>query len=102
MCKVAADNGHKIEYLKGVNRPIGETYDINFDGIPTDLKSTKSSGNLVKYVKKAYKDQGAKAVFLELKIKNEVFIEMMAEAKRKYDVRIFYYWTDERKVREFK
>lgn len=102
MCKVAADNGHKIEYLQGVNRPKGETFDITFDGIPTDLKSTQSPGNLVQYVKKAYKEQGANAVFLELKIKNDVFTEKMAEAKRKYDVRIFYYWTEEGKVREFK
>lgn len=40
MCKVAADNGHEIQFLKGTGRKVGQTYDIILDSLPTDLKST--------------------------------------------------------------
>ena len=54
MCKVLADNGHDIEYLQGVNRPAGQTYDITIDDMKADLKCiTGGAGNIVKYAKKA-------------------------------------------------
>ena len=53
MCKTVADNGHDVEYLKGVNRPKGQTYDIRMDGMKADLKCiTGGAGNIVKYAKK--------------------------------------------------
>ena len=102
MCCVAADNGHKVEYLHGLNRPTGETYDITFDGIPTDLKSTGSIGNIVKYVKKAYKQQGAKAILIEFEINNPEVYDKLNEAKRKYNIRIYFYFKEERKIREYR
>ena len=67
MCKVLADNGHDVEYLQGVNRPAGQTYDIRMDGIKADLKCiTGGAGNIVKYIKKALTKQGGEAVILEL------------------------------------
>ena len=49
MCRVLADNGHAVEFLKEGNRPIGETYDIKLDGVKADLKCvTGGAGNIVK------------------------------------------------------
>ena len=102
MCKVAANNGHEIEYLHGNNRTNGQTFDINFDGIPTDLKSTDGYGNIVKYIGKAYKKQGAKAVLIEVAEVNKTLIEKFGEAKRKYSVKIFYYVKTDEIIHEFK
>ena len=102
MCKVAANNKHRVEYLRGNNRPKGQTYDIRLDGMPTDLKSTDGFGNIVQYIGKAYKKQGAKAVLLEVAEKNDTLKEKLAEAKRKYSVRIFYYVKGQEVMQEFK
>lgn len=102
MCCVAADNGHKVEYLHGLNRPQGETYDITFDGTPTDLKSTGSIGNIVKYVKKAYKQQGAEAILIEFEINKPEVYDKLNESKRKYNIRIYFYFKEERKIREYR
>lgn len=102
MCKVAANNGHEIEYLRGNNRPKGKTYDIKLDGTPTDLKSTTGYGNIVRYIGKAYKKQGAKAVLLEVPEVNDTLIEKFAEAKRKYLIKIFYFVKGHKIMQEFK
>lgn len=104
MCKVLADNGHDVEYLKGVNRPIGQTYDIHMDGIKADLKCiTKGAGNIVKYARKALKEQGAEAVVFELPKNPEVeFYEVLAEARRKCKGRIFFYILDDNVLKEIK
>lgn len=101
MCKVAADNGHKIEFLSENNRPEGQTYDIRFDGIPTELKSTTGTGNIVKYARYAQKKQGAQAVLFEFPSPSEEISEKLAEIKRKYQMRIFFYFSNEKVVREF-
>ena len=100
MCKVAADNGHRIEYLQGVNRPKGETYDITFDGIPTELKSTNSVGNIVQHIGKAVNKQGAHAVLLEFESHDQLIYDRLNEAKRKYNVRLFFYFKGDNKIRE--
>ena len=101
MCKVAADNGHKIEFLRENDRPAGQTYDIRFDGIPTELKSTTSTGNIVKYARYAQKKQGAQAVLFEFPSPSKEISEKLAEIKRKYQVRIFFYFSNENVIREF-
>ena len=65
MCKVIADNGHFVEYLREKNRANGDTFDICIDGIPTDLKCiTGGTGNMVKYAKKQCKSRGQKLSYL--------------------------------------
>ena len=50
MCRVLADNGHKIEYLHENNREEGQTYDIKIDGMKADLKCiTGGASYIVKY-----------------------------------------------------
>lgn len=103
MCKVLADNGHDVEYLQGVNRPAGQTYDILFDNIKADLKCvTGGAGNIVKYAKKALTKQGGEAVVFEIPSHNPKYYEALAEARRKCTGRIFFYFMDDMELKEIK
>lgn len=103
MCKVLADNGHDVEYLKGVGRPKGDTYDIRMDGIKSDLKCvTGGAGNIVKYIKKALSEQGGEAVVLEIPSHAAKYYEALAEARRKCNGRIFFYFSDDLELKEIK
>ena len=103
MCKTIADNGHDVEYLRSVNRPAGQTYDISLDGIKADLKCiTGGAGNIVKYAKKALTEQGAEAVVFEIPSFDTQYYVALAEAKRKCKGRIFFYIKDENILKEAK
>ena len=103
MCKVLADNGHDVEYLHGVNRPTGQTYDILFDSIKADLKCvTGGAGNIVKYAKKALTKQGGEAVVFEIPSHNPKYYQALAEARRKCTGRIFFYFMDDIELKEIK
>jgi len=106
MCCTAADNGFKVEYLHGENRLSGQTYDIHLNNLRTDLKSTGGMGNIVGYAGDAYEHQGAEAVLFELQhdlTTKPKIMEKFAEIKRKYPIRIFYYFYNDtgRRMREF-
>lgn len=103
MCKVLADNGHDVEYLQGENRPAGQTYDIRIDGIKADLKCITGGGSsIVKYAKTALTKQGGEAVVFEFPSHNQVFYDAITEARRKYNGRIFFYFTDDQMLKEAK
>lgn len=103
MCKVIADNGHDVEYLQGVNRPVGQTYDVTIDGIKADLKCiTGGAGNIVKYATKALTKQGGDAVIFELPSHDSKYYVSIAEARRKNNGRIFFYFVDEKILKEIK
>lgn len=103
MCKVLADNGHDVEYLQGVNRPVGQTYDIRMDGIKADLKCiTGGASNIVKYAKKALTKQGGEAVIFEFPNPEKKFFDALAEARRKYSGRMFFYIIEENILKEVK
>ena len=103
MCKTIADNGHDVEYLRSVNRPVGQTYDISLDGIKADLKCiTGGAGNIVKYAKKALTEQGGEAVVFEIPNHDAKFYEALTEARRKCEGRIFFYIVDELVLKEIK
>lgn len=103
MCKVLADNGHDVEYLQGVNRPTGQTYDILFDSIKADLKCvTGGTGNIVKYAKKALTKQGGEAVVFEIPTHDAKYYAALTEARRKCTGRIFFYIADEMVLKELK
>lgn len=99
MTKVAADNGFFVEFLHGVGRQSGETYDVRMNSVPADLKSTNSVGNVVKYIAKAHNKQGAESVLLELDGPHRPFMEKLNEAKRKYGIAIFFYFKDDTYIR---
>lgn len=103
MSKFAADNGHHIIYLRGTDRPPGETYDIYFDGIPADLKSFSGTGAMIKQIKHALEKQGAEMVIVRLESEKPELMEMLLEARRKVEARILYYVEGRDKVlRELK
>lgn len=103
MCKVLADNGHDVEYLRSVNRPTGQTYDISLDGMKADLKCiTGGAGNIVKYAKKALTEQGGEAVVFEIPGHDAKFYRALTEARRKCEGRIFFYIVDELVLKEIK
>jgi len=103
MCKVLADNGHDVEYLQGTKRPAGQTYDITVDNMKAELKCvTGGAGNIVKYAKKALTKQGGQAVVFELPRHSLEFYEALAQARRKCNGRIFFYFTDNMELREIR
>lgn len=63
MCRVAIQNGHKVEMLEEVSGV--SSCDVLFDGKKCELKSVSSVSNLSHRMNKAVK-QGAKMVLLEL------------------------------------
>lgn len=100
MCKVCADNGYRIKYLRGENRPKGQTYDITINGLKADLKCVSGgAGNIVKYAKKALVKQGGEAVVFELPTRHHEYFVAINEASRKYKGVIFYYVKDEEVVK---
>lgn len=101
MCRVAADNGHAVEFLRGTARQQGKTYDILLDEIPTDLKAAGSHNNIEKYAAKAYHKQGAKAILYELKEKTPSVYKALNDVKRKYpELRVFFYFKNENIIKE--
>ena len=103
MCKVLADNGYDVEYLQGVNRPEGQTYDIRLSGAKADLKCiTGGAGNVVKYASKALTKQGGEVVVFKLPNHNAIFYDKLAEARRKYAGTILFYIHGENIVKEVK
>ena len=101
MCKVVADNGHEVEYLRGGNRPAGQTYDIRIDKVNADLKCvTGGAGNIVKYAKKAINKQGGEAVVFEIPNHESQYYEALTEARRKCHGKIFFYFADEKVLKE--
>ena len=75
MCIVLAKNGYTVEYLEDRQG----SYDIYLNGIPADLKSTSSHNNMVKYARKATREQGAKIVVFEFEKETDM---MHAEIRR--------------------
>ena len=90
-------------YLQGVNRPAGQTYDITIDNIKADLKCvTGGAGNIVKYAKKALTKQGGEAVVFEIPSHSPEFYAALAEARRKCIGKIFFYFTDDLELKEIR
>ena len=103
MCIELADQGHDIQLFHGEGRPKRETYDIMFDGIPADLKSIKDGGSSIpKYTKYAFREQGAEIVIF--KLPSHDLYGKLKEAHRKYgeEGRIYFYFTDDTRLREIK
>ena len=101
MCKVCADNGYRIKYLRGENRTKGQTYDITINDLKADLKCVSGgAGNIVKYAKKALIKQGGEAVVFELPTRHHKYFDAISEATRKYRGIVFYYVNGEEIVKK--
>ena len=101
MARDLAKMGHQIEHLGENNRPKGDRYDTLFDGVKADLKSTRSHNNIVKYGKKAFREQGADMVVYRLEQHTEGMLKELKNLKELFpDKRIVYYYQDEQRLRE--
>ena len=70
MCRILAQNGYEVEYLKLTEG----SFDIYLNGINADLKKTVSHNNVLDYAKKAVYKQKAKIIIFE-------FIEMTGKIR---------------------
>lgn len=78
MCRTLARNGYKVEYLKIIEG----SFDIYLNGIAADLKKTAGSGNIIKYAKKAIREQGAEIVVFEFEEMTGKIWEELNKLKR--------------------
>ena len=89
MTKVFANNGYRIEMLNEISRE--SSSDVRIDGLFADLKRTSSHNNIVKYAKKATRNQGADIVLFQFdeltpEIRFEINILMKMNIHGKYFV----------------
>ena len=55
----------------------------------------------MKYAKHAYQKQGAQAVLFEIHEQIEGLFDKFREIKRKYDIKVYFYFEKEKVVYEF-
>jgi hypothetical protein len=91
MSMVFAQKGYKIEMLR--ERPGLSSSDITINGIMAELKKTSSHNNILKYVKKATRKQGAEIVLFEFE-KNTKEIQLELLELQKTGIKVHYFFTD--------
>mgnify|MGYP004499895495 FL=1 len=98
MCDVLAREGFHIdmvEEIAGISSP-----DILINGKKADLKSTRGTGNIVKYGKKAVKEQGADIVIFEFeKFADEIYTEL--NKLKRLNIHGMYFVKGENSIAEF-
>ncbi len=99
MCKDLADYGHDIFHLDDRNLSDG-SYDILFDGVKADLKAVTSSNHIVKYGKKAIREQGAEKVIFRINKYNSQYAEEFRTLQSK-GIHGYYYVQGENGLKEF-
>ena len=62
MCRTLALNDFNVTYRESVQG----SYDATLNGIPTELKKVDSSKQIYHHARKAFENQGAKAVVIEI------------------------------------
>lgn len=95
MCLTFARAGYRIEHLgetPGISSP-----DVTINGMPADLKRTKGSGNIVKYARKAVRQQGAEMVLFQFDEFNDAVRKELLALKRE-GIRAKYFITGENEV----
>lgn len=95
MSKTFAHAGHRIVFLDEISGK--SSPDVLFDDLPADFKSTRSHNNIVKYAKKATREQGAKVVLFEFTNETDkIHIEL--EVVKKLGIKCFYYFSNNNNV----
>lgn len=95
MCRTFARAGYRIEHLgetPGVSSP-----DVTINGMPADLKRTKGSGNIVKYARKAVRQQGAEMALFQFDEWNDEFRKQLLILKKE-GIKVKYFITGEDEV----
>lgn len=91
MCKVAVQNGHKVEMLEEISGV--SSCDVLLDGKHAELKSITSVSNVEHRFNHA-KEQGAEVVLFEIQTKNEKIVQKINELKKK-GLKGYYYINGE-------
>lgn len=95
MCLTFAHAGYRIEHLDetpGISSP-----DVNINGMPADLKRTKGYGNIVKYARKAVRQQGAEMALFQFDEWNDEFRKQLLILKKE-GIKVKYFITGEDEV----
>ncbi len=99
MCKDLADYGHNIIHLDDRKLSDG-SYDILFDGVKADLKDVSSANHIVKYGKKAIREQGAEKVIFRINKYNSQYAEEFRTLQTK-GIHGYYFVKGENGLKEF-
>lgn len=95
MCLTFAHAGYRIEHLDetpGISSP-----DVTINGMPADLKRTKGYGNIVKYARKAVRQQGAEMALFQFDEWNDEFRKQLLILKKE-GIKVKYFITGEDEV----
>lgn len=91
MCVTFANAGHTIEHLAERTNQ-GDTYDVLFDGLPADLKRTKSHNHIKDYAIHAVRHQGAQIVLFQFDKMDRKIFGKIKDLKR-IGIKGFYFVT---------
>lgn len=98
MCKVAMQNGHKIEMLEEVSGV--SSCDILFDGLKCELKSITNASNIHIHANKAFNKQGAECLLFEFKMYDSKFENEILKLSNK-GMHGYYYVNGENILHRF-
>lgn len=94
--RTMAKAGYKITFTsKGAG-----THDVYCNGVPADIKRLSSANNIARHARHAINSQGAKIVIFEF-TKTTPRITSEIHDLTKKGIHGKYFYTDERKVRDF-
>ena len=93
MCRTLASNDFNVTYRESVQG----SYDVTLNGIPTELKKVDSSKQIYRHARKAFEEQGAKAVVIEIATLDAEAWQQLNKIKAK-GWKCYYYTSSERKV----
>ena len=94
MCRTLALNDFNVTYRESVQG----SYDATLNGIPTELKKVDSSKQIYHHARKAFENQGAKAVVIEIATLDAEAWQQLNKIKAK-GWKCYYYTSSERKLK---
>lgn len=89
------NHGYEVEMLEEVPRVSGP--DILLNGIPADLKKTRSANNIMNYAKKAIGKQGAEIVIIEFEVENQKIYNEI-EALKQEGIKLIYFFSGKNEI----
>lgn len=90
MARIFAQNGYRMELQHEQNRAC--FYDVKINEAKADFKCAASHNNVVKYAKKAIRDQGADMVLFQFDNETDALYKELAALKRE-GIKGYYFFT---------
>lgn len=94
MCRTLASDDFNVTYLESVQG----SYDVTLNGIPAELKKVDSSKQIYRHARKAFEEQGAKSVVIEIATLDAEAWRQLNKIKAK-GWKCYYYTSSDRKVK---